>query len=119
MKKKLPTVKSLLIAMVAMVFQMNSIFGQVATLQNWTNVYHGTSQAQVNLTYSVPTGSNANRVLVVAVSASKWTAGSITVTLSYGGQSLSPANGDMGTATVRQHTALYYLNEAGLDAATN
>ncbi len=50
--------------------------------------------------------------------ASKWTAGQITVTMTYGGQTLTLANGDMGTAAVRQHTALYYLNEAGLDAAT-
>jgi hypothetical protein len=119
MRKILLTFKSLVIAMVAMIFPFNTIYGQVATLQNWTNVYHGTSQNQVNLTYSVPTGSNSNRVLVLAVSSSKWSAGQITVTLSYGGQSLTLADGDMGTATVKQHTALYYLNEAGLDAATN
>jgi len=105
--------------MVFTFFLLNTIFGQVATLQNWTNVYHGTSQNQLNLTYSVPSGSNANRILVVAVSASKWLTGSITVTLTYGGQTLTQANGDMGTATVKQHTALYYLNESGLDAATS
>ena len=119
MKKIILTVKSTVIAIAMMVLQLNSASGQVATIQNWTNVYHGTSQNQVNLTYSVPTGSNTNRVLVVAVSSSKWTAGQITVTLSYGGQTLALADGDMSTATVRQHTALYYLNEAGLDAATN
>ena len=119
MKKTLLTFKSLVIAIVVTVFPLNTIFGQVATLQNWTNVYHGTSQSQLNLTYSVPSGSNANRVLVVAVSCSKWTVGQISVTMSYGGQSLTLADGDMGTASVKQHTALYYLNEAGLDAANN
>ena len=74
MKKTLLTFKSLVIAIVVTIFPLNTIFGQVATLQNWTNVYHGTSQNQLNLTYSVPSGSNANRVLVVAVSCSKWTA---------------------------------------------
>ena len=119
MKKILLTVRATVIGIVMMVFQLYTASGQVATIQNWTNVYHGTSQSQVNLTYSVPTGSNTNRVLIVAVSSSKWTAGQITVNLTYGGQILTLADGDMGTATVRQHTALYYLNEAGLDAATN
>ena len=118
MRKRLLTVKSLVFTM-TMLFQLNSIFGQVFTLRNWTNVYHGISQDQLNLPFSVPAGSNTNRVLVVAVSSSKWMAGSISVTLSYGGQPLTLANGDMGTANVRQHTALYYLNEAGLDAAAD
>ncbi len=119
MKKILLTVRATVIAIVMMVFQLYTVTGQVATIQNWTNVYHGTSQSQVNVTYSVPTGSNSNRVLIVAISASKWTAGGMTVNMSYGGQALTLANGDMGTASVRQHTALYYLNEAGLDGATN
>ncbi len=97
----------------------NVSIAQVATIKNWTNIYHGTSQNQLNLPYTVPAGSNANRVLVVAVSASKWTAGQITVTMSYGGQDLTLANGDMSTSNIRQHTALYYLDEAGLDAAAN
>jgi len=119
MSKTRLTVKSLLIVIAVLMLQLSMVSAQVATIKNWSNVYHGTSQSQVNLTYSVPTGSNSNRVLVVAVSSSKWTAGQITVTLSYGGQTLTLADGDMGTATVRQHTALYYLNEAGLDATTN
>lgn len=119
MKKISGTVKSIVIATLAIAFQLNIVFGQVATIKNWTNVYHGISQNQQNLTYSVPSGSNANRVLVVAVSSSRWATGSIGVTLTYGGQTLTFANGDMATATVRQHTALYYLNEAGLDAATS
>jgi len=119
MSKTRLTVKSLLIAIAALMLQLSMVSAQVATIKNWTNVYHGTSQSQVNLTYSVPTGSNTNRILVVAVSASKWAAGEITVNMSYGGQALTLANGDMGTATVRQHTGLYYLNEAGLDAATS
>jgi len=118
MKKILPTVRSLVISVTAFVFILNTVSGQVATLQDWSNEYHGTSQTQQNIDYTVPTGSNANRMLVVAIASARNAAGPISVILTYGGQSLTPANGDMGASTM-QHTALYYLNEAGLDAATD
>ncbi len=95
-----------------------SAVGQVTTLQNWTNVYEGTSTLTQTATLSVPAGSNSNRLLVVAVASTSRTNASNTVTLSYGGRDFTLANGDL-TSNSRQHTALYYLDEADLDAATS
>ena len=95
----------------------SSLSAQVTTLTSWTNAYHGTADASATVT--VPTGSNSNRLLVVAVASSQAAVGARTATVTYGGQTLTLAAGDMSLATSRQHTALYYLNEAGLDAATS
>ena len=93
----------------------------ITALQAWSNIYHGTSTSAQNITYTVPAGSGSQRVLVVAIASSQTATGNArSVTLTYGGQTMTPAvDGDMGTSTVRQHTALYYLNEAGLEAATS
>lgn len=91
---------------------------QVTTLSNWSNVYHGNSDSQTP-TYAIPTGSNSNRLLVVAVASSQTAVGARTVTLTYGGQTLTSVTGDMALTTTRQHTQLYYLNEAGIDAASS
>lgn len=93
--------------------------GQVTTLQNWSMLFHNTSTAQQTLSYTVPTGSNSNRVLAVAIASSRTTTGSRTITITYGGRTMTLAAGDMNSTTPRQHTAIYYLNEAGLDLASN
>ena len=93
--------------------------GQVTTLQNWSMLYHNTSTAQQTVSYTVPTGSNSNRVLAVAIASSRTTAGSRTIAITYGGRTMTLAAGDMNSTTPRQHTAIYYLNEAGLDLASN
>jgi len=90
---------------------------QVTTLSNWSNAYNGTADASA--TVSIPTGSNSNRMFVVAIASSQTAVGARTATVTYGGQSLTLAAGDMSQVTTRQHTALYYLNEAGIDAATS
>ena len=91
----------------------------ITALQAWANVYHGTATTAQNIAYTVPAGSGTSRLLVVAISTSRTTVGSRTVTLTYGGQTLTSVTGDMATTAIQQHTQLYYLNEAGLDAATN
>ena len=117
MKKTLLTFKSLVIAIVVIVFPLNTIFAQVATLQNWTNLYHGTVSTLQNINYPISTGTNTNRVLVVAIACFQWTPARLNnCNPTYKGQALMLANGDMGITSVKQHTALYYLNEAGLDA---
>ncbi|MEN9323885.1 MAG: hypothetical protein RL699_1665 [Bacteroidota bacterium] len=95
----------------------SSLSAQVTTLSSWTNAYHGTADASATVT--LPTGTNSNRLLVVAIASSQTAVGARTATVAYGGQTLTLAAGDMTLATTRQHTALYYLNEAGLDAATS
>lgn len=90
---------------------------QVTTLSDWTSLYNSTSSPG-NLTYTVPSGSGNYRLLVVGIATTRSTSGSRTVAVSYGGQTLTAVNGDLSNST-RQHTQLYYLDEAGLDAATN
>jgi hypothetical protein len=121
---KLSTTPSKAIRLFLMVFAVclfsNTIVtAQISTLNAWSNAYHGTSTSQETVTYAVSSGSGINRILVVAIASSQTSGGARTVVLSYGGQSLTSVKGDMATTTVRQHTQLYYLNEAGLDAATN
>lgn len=92
---------------------------QVTTLQNWSVLYNNTATTQQTVSYSVPAGSNSNRVLAVAIASSRTTTGSRSVTITYGGRTMTLAAGDMTSSTPRQHTAIYYLNEAGLDLAAN
>jgi hypothetical protein len=92
----------------------NLAHSQISTLNEWTNFYHGTGNSSAS--YSVPTGSNSHRILVVAVSTTATATTTRSITLSYGGQNLTPVNGDLGSST-RQHTQFYYLDEEGLDAA--
>ncbi|MDO9633755.1 MAG: hypothetical protein Q7J05_01765 [Paludibacter sp.] len=94
-----------------------SLVAQVTTLNGWTDLYNGTNSPG-NMDYSVTAGSGEHRLLVVGVATSRTTSGSRTVAITYGGQTLTPVNGDL-TNSMQQHTQLYYLNEAGLDAATN
>jgi hypothetical protein len=89
---------------------------QVSTLTNWTNLYNNTGNL-TNGAVTMPAGSGSYRMLIVGVSTSQSAVGSRTVTVTYGSQTLTLANGDLATSTIRQHTALYYLNEAGIDAA--
>jgi len=88
----------------------------ITELSPWTNIYHGTLTQAQNFTYTVPSGSS--RIFVVAIASSRTSVGVRTVTLTYGGRTLTRANGDMST-NVRQHTAFYYLAEADLAAATS
>src|ERR1035437_9415808 len=110
--------KCFIICLLLLVMGVGSVSGQITTLNTWTSVYHNT--ANLSAAYTVPTGSNVRRLLVVAIASSQTATGNArTVTITYGGQTLTSVAGDMGTSTVRQHTQLYYLNEAGLDAASN
>ncbi len=95
-----------------------AVNAQVTTLQNWSSVYEGTSTATQTPTYNIATGSDSSRLLVVAVASTLQTNGTNTVTLSYGGRPLTLVQGDL-TASSRQHTAIYYLSESNIDAATS
>ncbi len=98
-----------------LISSFSNLSAQISTLNAWTNFYHGTLGNTAD--YIVPTGSNTNRLLVVAVSTTTRNSSTRIITLTYGGQSLTAINGDL-SSTTRQHTQFYYLNEAGLDAAT-
>ncbi len=99
-------------------FQTSNLFSQVTTLQDWSNLYNATGSGTTTA-YTVPAGSGSNRVLVVAIASSQSAVGARTVSITYGGQTMTLADGNMGATGIRQHTAVYYLNEAGLDAASD
>lgn len=103
-------------AVFVLLLNANDLLAQVTTISSWASQYHGTGNCSVS--YTVPAGTGAYRILVVGVASSQAAVGARTVTITYGGQTLTLAAGDMSTTTIRQHTALYYLNEAGIDAAS-
>lgn len=118
--KNLPVfLKTIILSAIFACLLVHGVQAQVVTLQNWTNVYHGKSSAQQNVVYPVETGSDVRRILVVAVTSVRTNNGSMNADIKYGGQSLSHAQGDMGMTTTRQHSAIYYLDEDGLEAATD
>ena len=99
-----------------------SIFGTtlevsaaISAGQPWSSLYAGTSTPGT-LPYTVNAGSN--RMLVVGVSTTRSTSVTQTVTVTYGGQSMTQAIGD-GTTSSTVHTYLLYLQEAGITAASN
>ena len=89
----------------------------VANPQAWTNVYHNAAFPSAAISYTVNAGTN--RMLVVAISSSRTTTGDQAASVTYGGQALTKQITDETTGTYQQHTWLFYLNEAGLQAATN
>ncbi|HPV17064.1 MAG TPA: hypothetical protein PKY14_06815, partial [Bacteroidales bacterium] len=97
-------------------FYSDPVSGQVTAIKDWTSVYSGNSSSTQNINYPVPAGTNANRLMVVAIASEITAAVTQNVTLTYGGQPLTLAVGDFGTSSAF-HTGFYYLNEAGLDAA--
>lgn len=119
MKNTTSILKSAILFAVVACLSLPAVRAQVTTLQNWTNVYHGKSSAQQITAYSVEKGSDLRRILVVAVTSVRTNNGPMSAEITYGGINLTPAQGDMGMTTTRQHSAVYYLNEAGLDAATD
>ena len=92
---------------------------QVATLTAWTNLYHGTSSSQQTVSFTVPTGTGSNRLMVVAVAASRTTSGAVTGSFTYGGRTLTAVGGDFTSTGINQHTAFYYIKESDLDLASN
>ena len=85
---------------------------------SWTTIYNSTTYpTAASVAYSIPAG--PNRLLVVAVSSTRSTVGAQTFTLTYGSQSLTSQVGDQASTTPQQHTAIFYLKEAGIAAATS
>lgn len=88
----------------------------IATLNGWTNLYNGASNS-ISTAYSIPAGSGNSRILVVAISSTTTAASARTISsITYGGQAMTLVNGDMGSST-REHTAIYYLKESGIQGA--
>src|SRR5574340_1269207 len=85
------------------------------TNNGWTTIYNNTAYPNnSSVAYTVPAGSN--RLLMVMVASERTTSGTQTYTISYGNQALTEvtAASDRSNATPRQHTAIYYLDEAGI-----
>ena len=88
----------------------------ITTLSSWASVTnHITTSVTNTMPYTVPAGTA--RMLVVAVNSTISLASAAqTVTVTYGGQTLTAAGSNFATSA-RDHTALFYLQEAGLQAA--
>jgi hypothetical protein len=84
----------------------------------WTSEYAAVALPTGNVgTLSIAAGTN--RMLVVAIVSSAQSANLETVTsVTYGGRALTLAQGD-ASAISQTHTYLYYLNDAGITAATS
>jgi hypothetical protein len=91
---------------------------QVVQEMPWTNVYHNTSTAAQSATVPISSSGTRERLLVVAIATTRTNNGTRTASVSYGGQALVQAAGDLNESK-RQHSALFYLDQAGIDAATN
>ena len=89
----------------------------VVNPQTWINVYHNaTLPAAVAIPFTISVGSD--RMLVAAISSTQTATGAQTASVTYGGQTLTKQVTDE-TGAYRQHTWLFYLKEAGIQAATN
>lgn len=84
--------------------------------QAWTNIFNNTT-VPGTIAYPV-TATGPGRMLVVAVANIISTASTTnTISVSYGGQTMSKITNE--TTSSRTHTWLFYLNDAGIKAATN
>ncbi|SNB47900.1 CxxxxCH/CxxCH domain-containing protein [Geobacter sp. DSM 9736] len=85
----------------------------------WTSVYANQAYPNnSNYTLTIPSGQN--RLLVVAIGTTRTTAGAVTIaTPTFGTRPMTLAAGDAGSTTTWNHSALYYLTEADLAAASN
>ncbi|MDI6799150.1 MAG: hypothetical protein QMD53_00455 [Actinomycetota bacterium] len=91
----------------------------LSTLQGWSQRYASTSYPSGSIG-NYPISAGSNRLLVVAISSTRTSPGGQTVSnVTYGGQSLTLAAGDGASTGTWNHTYLYYLNEAGIQAATS
>ncbi len=116
------------VSMVLMITLLTSIFmyqgwykplqGQaaVSVQQAWSTVYAGAAFPTSN-TYTVNPGPNRTLVVGVTTTVSAATAAQ-TCAVTYGTQTMLLATSNASTSAM-QHTYLFYLNEAGIAAATN
>ncbi|MFH2040716.1 MAG: Ig-like domain-containing protein, partial [Chloroflexota bacterium] len=98
---------------------INPVKAAVSQTASWTSQYASSSYPSgvVNPNYTVATGSN--RLLVVAIASTRTTDGSQTVSnVTFGGQALTLADGDGSSSGTPNHSYLYYLTEAGIQAAS-
>ncbi|MDO8282426.1 MAG: CxxxxCH/CxxCH domain-containing protein [Thermodesulfovibrionia bacterium] len=87
---------------------------------NWASQYAAVAYpaGTINAAYTVAAGTN--RLLVVAISSTQTAVGTAQTvsSITYGGQPLTLAAGDGSSTVTWNHTYLYYLNEAGIQAAS-
>ncbi len=101
-------------ALVLMLVPGSNANAAITTINAWSNIYSNTAYPG---TVAFTAGAGSNRMLVVAVVSSTTTAAAQTASVTYGGQAMTQVRADGGTT--QAHTYLFYLNEAGLQAASN
>jgi len=94
-------------------FSTSTITNPSAWAQQYASVNY--PAGTINANYTVSAGTD--RVLVVAVASTRTTAGSQTISVTYGGQALTMATGDDTNTVNWNHTYLFYLNDQGLQNA--
>ncbi len=90
----------------------------ITTQADWLQQYASTAYpaGTVNASYAIAAGTD--RMLVVAIGSTRTTVGTQSVSVTYGGQAMTLAVGDATNATNRNHTYIFYLNDAGIAAAS-
>ena len=97
-------------------FKPNSTQADVTVNQVWSSVYTGVAFPG-SYTYAIITG--PNRKLIVALSSTTSTAATQTVSVTYGGKTLTQGAGDTSSTNSIQHSYLFYLDEADIAAASD
>ncbi|NJC87132.1 MAG: hypothetical protein FIB02_01135 [Desulfuromonas sp.] len=89
----------------------------IGTVNAWAQQYNqaGYPAGTINAAYAV--GAGSQRLLVVAIASTRTAVGNQTVSVTYGGQALTLAAGDGSSTATWNHSYLYYLDEAGIQAA--
>jgi len=99
-------------------YQPKKAEAAITTLQAWSNIHNLTS-APGTISYPITATGAGARMLIVAVSGSMTVASATrSITLSYGGQTMTKAATNETTSS-RTHTWLFYLQESGIQAISN
>ncbi|HMP83298.1 MAG TPA: hypothetical protein PKA41_11410, partial [Verrucomicrobiota bacterium] len=114
-KSKFNTVAKLL----AMILLLGASTANAAlsVLNPWAQQYAGNSypSGAVNASYAIANGNN--RLLVVAVAATRTSAGTLTCSATYGGVAMTLAAGDGTSSATWNHTFIFYLKDADIGSA--
>ena len=105
----------MIVMLVLAALPINPAHAAIAVGDAWSLWYAGTAST-VSGPYPIASPAGSNRMLVVGISSTTSALSTQTVSVTYGGQSLTVAIGDATTSALA-HTYLFYLNEAGIASA--
>ncbi len=106
----------MIVMLVLAALPINPAHAAIAVGDAWSLWYAGTAST-ISGAYTIASPAGLNRMLVVGISSTTSALSTQTVSVTYGGQSLTVAVGD-ALSSSRAHTYLFYLNEAGIALAS-